>query len=439
MTRLRKELEVFFQCSRSMRVLMVSNMIYALVLPVIEIFVAAYIMRNSRAVGKVVAYQFSIYAATPLAFYLNGKLLGHIGAKHLYSAGMVLSGIAIMFMMRLSTLTPIGLAVSGFTMGLATGIFWANRGFLALTATNDGNRNYYYGVESFIATLTAVVVPALIGWFIGGTALYGWLGGVVNRAYQTIAFVVFGLTILAAGILQRGTFRSPEFSRFAFLRFHRLWWLMLRLALLKGLAQGYLVTAPAMLIMLLVGQEGTLGTTQAIGGVFSACMMYMVGRIAEPKHRIIVFSAGLLLFFVGAATNTFLFNAVSALFFIGCLLLAKPLLDLAYYPIQLQVVDAVSRLEGRNEYVYIFNHEFGLFLGRCLGCGLFLGIAFWWSGIAALKYALPVIATLQLLSIWVVGKINRGLEQISCPEFVLFNPQDPGSGSGTLAPNEQVL
>jgi len=33
---------------------MVSNMIYGLVLPVIEIFVAAYVMRNSHAVAKVV-------------------------------------------------------------------------------------------------------------------------------------------------------------------------------------------------------------------------------------------------------------------------------------------------------------------------------------------------------------------------------------------------
>jgi YQGE family putative transporter len=100
---------------------------------------------------------------------------------------------------------------------------------------------------------------------------------------------------------------------------------------------------------------------------------------------------------------------MGVLIFIGCLLLAKPLLDLAYFPIQLQVVDVVSRLEGRNEYAYIFNHEFGLFAGRCLGCGLFLGIAYVWSGNAALKYALPVIALLQLLSIRVAGQISRGL------------------------------
>jgi len=410
MTRLRKEFEVFFSCSHSMQVLMVSNMIYALVLPVIEVFVAAYVMRNSHAVAKVVTYQLSIYAATPLAFYLNGKLLGRIGAKHLYAAGMVLSGVAMMLMMQLSILTPIGVATSGFTMGLATGIFWANRGFLALTATNDSNRNYYYGLENFVAVLNGVVVPALIGWFISGTALYGWMGGIANRAYHVIAIVVFGLTILAAAILERGTFRNPEHTRFVYFRFHPLWRRMLELALLKGLAQGYIVTAPAMLIMMLVGQEGTLGATQAVGGVFSAFLMYTVGRIAAPQHRRIVFAAGLLLFLLGAITNTILFNAVGVLIFIGCLLLAKPLLDIAYYPIQLQAVDVVSRLEKRNQYAYIFNHEFGLFTGRCLGCGLFLGIAYWWSGVAALKYALPVIALLQLLSIRVAGQILKGLD-----------------------------
>lgn len=409
MNRLRKEFEVFRSCSRSMQILMVSNMMYAFVLPVIEVFVAAYVMRNSRAVAKVVTYQLSIYAATPLAFYINGKLLGRIGAKHLYAAGMLLSGVAMMLMMQLSILTPIGVATSGFTMGLATGLFWANRGFLALTATEDSNRNYYYGVENFVATLAAVVVPASIGWFISGTTLYGWLGGIPNRAYRIIAMVVFGLTALAAGILERGTFRKPKHTNFVYFRFHRLWWRMLELALLKGLAQGYIVTAPAMLIMLLVGQEGTLGATQAIGGVFTACLMYTVGRVAEPRHRIFVFSAALLLFFLGAVTNTLLFNAVGVLIFIACLLLAKPLLDLAYYPIQLRVIDVVSQLEERNEYAYIFNHEFGLFTGRCMGCGLFLAIAYGWSGNAALKYALPVIALLQLLSIRVAGQIFRGL------------------------------
>ena len=396
-----------------MRILLVSNMIYSLVLPVIEIFVSAYVMRNSHAVTKVVTYQLSVYTATPAAFFLNGLLLGRVRAKHLYAGGMVLSGVAMVMLMRTGVLTPFGIAASGLAMGLSTGLFWANRGFLALATTDDNSRNYYYGVETFSGTLAAVVVPALIGWFISGTAAYGWLGGVANLAYRWIAGIVLGLTAASALLLESGSFPNPSHTRFIYFRFHRLWLRMLILAALKGLPQGYIITAPAMLIMVLVGQEGALGLTQAIGGIFSACVLYTVGRATAPHHRQAVFSAALLLFFVGAVANAALFNAMGVLVFIGCLVLAKPLLDLAYNPIELQVIDAVSRVEGRSEYAYFFNHEFGLFAGRVLGCVLFLAIAYWGSAVAALKYALPIIALLQLSSIQVARGINRDLAGLS--------------------------
>jgi YQGE family putative transporter len=410
MNRLRREIEVFLRCSRSMQILLVSNMIYALVLPVIEVFVAAYVMRNSHDVSKVVTYQLALYAATPVAFYVNGILMGRVGAKHLYAAGMVLSGMAMIMLMRSGVLTLAGIAVAGVAMGLATGLFWANRGFLALTTTDDGNRNYYYGVELFFAALASVAVPALIGWFISGAARFGWLGGGANRAYRVVAITVFGLTLLSAFLLERGSFRNPRHTQFVFFRFHALWKRMLELAVLKGLAQGYMLTTPAMLIMLLVGQEGTLGATQAIGGVLTACLLYTVGRVTAPRHRRIVFAAGLLLYLLGAVTNALLFNAAGVLIFIGCLALAKPLLDLAYNPIEFEMVDAISRMEKRNEYAYLFNHEIALFTGRCLGCLLFLAIAHLWSGIAALKYALVAVTLAQLFSIRVAGQISQGLK-----------------------------
>jgi hypothetical protein len=51
MSRLHAEVEVFRRWPRSMRVLMVSKMVYALVLRVIEIFVAAQIGRELEAEG----------------------------------------------------------------------------------------------------------------------------------------------------------------------------------------------------------------------------------------------------------------------------------------------------------------------------------------------------------------------------------------------------
>jgi YQGE family putative transporter len=410
MSRLRGEFEVFLRCSRSMQILLVSNMIYALVLPVLEVFVASYVMRNSHDVSRVVTYQLALYAATPVAFYLNGILMGRVEAKHLYAAGMVLSGMAMMLLMRSGVLTLVGVATAGVAMGLATGLFWANRGFLALATTNDGNRNYYYGVELFFAALASVAVPALIGWFISGVTSSGWLGGGANSAYRIVAMTVFGLTCLSAFLLERGSFRNPSHTQFIFFRFHALWRRMLELSVLKGLAQGYMLTTPAMLIMLLVGQEGTLGATQAIGGVLTACLLYTVGRITAPRHRRMVFAAGLLLYLLGALSNALLFNAVGVLIFIGCLALAKPLLDLAYNPIEFEVVDAISQMEKRNEYAYLFNHEIALFIGRGSGCRVFLAIAHWWSGVAALKYALVVVTLAQVFSIRVASQISQGLK-----------------------------
>lgn len=127
----------------------------------------------------------------------------------------------------------------------------------SLSTTNDDNRNYYYGVETFFYTNTYVIVPAIVGWFIVGTDLRGWFGGDPNTAYRIVTGCVFVLTIFSSIIVHRGQFENPPKSDFVFFRYHWLWNRMQLLAILKGLAQGYIVTAPAMLVMRLVGRGRT--------------------------------------------------------------------------------------------------------------------------------------------------------------------------------------
>jgi MFS transporter, YQGE family, putative transporter len=396
-----KEYGIFRACPKAMRTLLLTNIIYAIVLPVIEIFVAAYVMRNSQDVRKVVEYQLAIYAGTPFAFLVNGFMLGRIGVQRLYSAGMLLSAIAMLVMMFSNVITPSGIIISGTLMGTASGLFWANRGFLALSTTTDEQRNYFYGVETFFLTITSVLVPAAIGWFIEATAKHGWVGGDRNNSYRIVALCSLALTIVASIVINSGVYENPPRTRFVYFHFHSLWRKMLALATLKGLAQGYLVTAPAMLIMMLVGQEGTLGLVQAAGGIVSSFVLYAVGRTSKPEHRLKVFAFGLVTFAAGSIINAILFDAKGVLIFMACLVLAKPVLDLAYFPIQMLIIDKVSEIENRNLYTYIFNHELGLFSGRLIGCGLFILLATYVSRVAALKFALPTIAVLQLASIWV--------------------------------------
>ncbi|MEY4105754.1 MAG: hypothetical protein RL181_96 [Bacteroidota bacterium] len=411
--RLRNELAFFQGHPRSMRVLLLTNLIYALVLPIIELFIGAYIMRNGSDVSLVVIFQLAVYTGIPLTFLLNGILLRRFHISRLYAFGMLLSGVSMTGMMLLKTLDSAGVFAAGLVMGLSYGFFWANRDFLALDTTNDENRNYYYGLETFFYTLTFIVVPFLCGSFISASERFEWFGGRVNIAYYILTATVFALTATASVLVHKGGFRNPENEKFLFFRYDRLWNKMLGMAVLKGIAQGYIVTAPVMLIMRLVGKEGELGLIQSLGSFLSAILLYLLGRTTGPGHRLGIFLAGLALFALGAGANALLFSALGVLVFVVCLIFARPLLDIAYFPIQLSVIDFVSRLEKRNTFAYIFNHELGLYLGRLFGCGLFILLARQVSDTVALRYALLVIALLQLLSIFVAKSIVKERNQRS--------------------------
>ena len=398
-----KEFDFFSSHSKGMRVLLLTNLIYGLVGPIIELFIGAYIMRNSSDISLVVIFQLAVYTGIPLTFMINGFLLNRIKIAWLYSFGMLLSGISMFAMMLLQQLDTMGVFLAGLIMGLSYGFFWANRDFLALNTTNDGTRNYYYGIETFFYTITGILVPLAAGAFIGATDKNGWFGGHVNTAYYILTAIVFVMSMFASILVHRGEFVNPKRAPFLFIKFDRIWNKMLGLASLKGLAQGYIVTAPTMLILSLVGKEGSLGLIQGIAAAVSAILLYVLGRVTGPKHRLLIYGIGCLLFMVGALLNASLYSALSVILFMMCLLFARPLLDIAYFPIQLKVIDYVAEKEKRNEFSYIFNHELGLYLGRLFGCGLFIVLARYVSEYAALRYALLVIAVLHALG-WFMAK-----------------------------------
>jgi len=422
LTKLKSEIAHFKNQSYNFRVLTLTNLIYSIVLPVIDIFVAAYVMRSSNDPVKVVIYQLTIYTGIPITFFLNGYLLSKFSIKTLYSLGMMLSGVSMMVMMSLTTLDNTGIGIAGLIMGMSFGFYWANRDFLALAITNDENRNYYYGLETFFYTIIAVVIPVLIGWFIEFNAVTGG----AHLAYKIVTGMVLVITILASIMCFRGNFQNPTEKKFVYFKFDPYWYKLLRLATLKGLVQGFLVTAPAMLIMLLVGKEGALGTAQSIGAIIAAIAMYIIGRNTSAKHRLYIFGTGLVLFAIAAVINGVLYSSLGVILFMLFLLLAKPLLDLAYFPIQFSVIDILTKKEKRSEFAYILNHEAGLYVGRLTGAGTFLILAYYFSVEIALRYAIIIVAILQLASYWVAkGIIKQGkIENIE--EAPILSNEEPG-------------
>lgn len=402
----------------NMRILLMTNLIYALVLPIIELFVGAYILRESDNTSYVVVYQLMVYFGIPVSFLINGILLRRIKIARLYSLGMLLSGVAMSIMMLLPSVDITGISISGFVMGISFGFFWANRDFLSLSTTNDTNRNYYFSMETFFYTITFIIVPAIAGYFIVSGERFGWYPA--KAAYVTLTAVVFGLTVFSSIMVHQGNFVNPKNERFIFFKFEKDWYWMLVLGAFKGIAQAAIFFFPILLILSFVGEEGSLGGLVAVGSLITALVLYLIGRFSKPEHRIYIFSFGLLVFLAGGLVNTLFFSAIGVVIYQICNSLSRPLLDAAYFPIQLGVIDHIAEIEKRNKFAYIFNHEAGLFAGRFAGCMLFLVTAQYASPEFALRYVLLAIAAIQALSIPVAKKlINKMNKYDNNPEKLI--------------------
>lgn len=403
------EYRFFMSMPRNMRVLLITNMLYALVLPVVEIFMAAYIMRYFADTSYVAIFQVAMYTGVIITSLTNGFLLKSFKVAHLYSFGILLSGMSMTGMMFVQNITLFGLIISGTLIGASSGFFWTNRYLMALNTTRDENRNYFFGIESFFFTISNISVPLVIGallFSIDGMRIFG-IVFTIYSGYRIVTIIVFAITILACFSLARGNFENPLQKDFLYFRFDRLWNKQILLAMLKGLVQGFLVTAPAMLIMKYVGKEGSLGLIQGISGGLTAILLYLLGRFSKPEHRILIFGVGITLFLIGSIVNGIELSVMGVMVFVLCKVFFQPLHDLAYYPIMMKVIDVVSKRENRNQYAYILNHEFGLFAGRVTGLGLFIFLAFSVSEIFALRYSLIIVALLQMLSIPLAKNIMK--------------------------------
>lgn len=414
MNGLLKELRFFRSQEHNMKVLLLTNMIYAFVLPVVEIFAGAYVMRSTNAPVMVAYYQLAMYVGVVFTSLVNGLLLKRVPIKFLYAAGILVSGLSLGGMMLIEGLGIAELGIAGFLLGAASGFFWTNRYLLTLYNTHDDNRNYFFGLESFFFSVANITVPLVIGAFIGGMAGKEVLDITFDASfcYKIVMSVVVLVTILAVSVLEKGRFLMPQDTSFMHFRFHVLWRKMLCLASLKGMVQGFLVTAPAILVMKFVGNEGALGTIQGVSGALTAILVYVLGRVARPGHRLWIFLASVLIFFVGTLCNGIMFSAMGVIAFVLCKVIFQPLFDLAYFPVMMKTIDVVAKIEHRNEYTYIMTHEVGMFIGRFFGLSLFIVLAYFISEDFALKYALVIVAALQMLAYPLAKNITKHSETI---------------------------
>lgn len=415
------ELHHFQSYSKSMRYLLLANMIYAFVLPVIELFVGAYIVsppddgvimsvaEKQQHIELYLFYQFAVYLGTPLCFMLNGYLLRHIKVAHLYSLGLILSGVSMAFMMTLKELSPLGVVTTGLIMGASYGFFWANRDFMSLDVTTDSTRNYYFSIDTIFYTLTWIIVPSSVGFVVA----YGQDSALFSQksAYIGITIAVFILSMIAIGIVNKAKFNNPNGDQFLFFKYDKLWRKMMLFAATKGIMQGTIMIFPILLILSIIGGVSMLGIIVSGGQILSAIMLYLIGRMAKPKHRMLIYTTSIVFFTVAIIIHFSFYSILGVILYNVLQFIAKPFHDVSYFPTEFKVIDIVSKIEKRSEFSYIVSHEFALFFGRISAILVVLFLTYNINADFALRYGLIFIAVAMITSIFIGKNLLKSCDQ----------------------------
>lgn len=398
-----------------MRFLLFANLLYAFVLPVIELFVGAYIVsppdpntiltlaEKQHNINLYLYYQFAVYLGIPLCFVINGYLLKIIKVSYLYSLGLILSGVSMTCMMMLDELSSPGVVAAGLIMGASYGFFWANRDFMSLDVTNDESRNYYFSIDTIFYTITWIIVPAVVGYVIAFGPQHQIYTS--KSAYIGITIAVFAITLIASFIINREKYNNPKEGKFLFFKYDKLWNKMIFLSIAKGVMQGAIMIFPILLILSIIGGVNILGYIVSGGQIISAILLYLIGRFAKPKHRLFIYIISISLFTIAILLHASLYSVVSVIIYNVLQFMAKPLHDVSYFPTEFRVIDIVSKKEGRSEFSYIVNHEFTLFIGRVCSILIVLFLAYKVNADFALRFGLLLIAIIMILSIFLARNI----------------------------------
>ena len=282
-------------------------------------------------------YNLGFNAILPVGFFINGLFLRKFVATKLYLFGCLAQGLTAALVIFLPSITPINIIFYGLLYGLGNSFFWANKNTLLIKATKADNRLYYSGLEGTMGTVVGIVAPFLAGWLF---ILMGWVSLPTIYFYYFLSLTsIFILLISGIKINKLNINIKAPAIKFRPIRVAQSWNIWRGIATTWGFFTGVGLVIPTILILMLVGKEGSLGNLQALMAVLSALTTYILSRMATKKHRLAIMIAGIVIFLLGSIFLGIGFTAIGAIVYILLSGLAGPLRTMVFTPVFMELID----------------------------------------------------------------------------------------------------
>ncbi len=390
-----KELERFRSLSSKTQQLLISFFFYSTSYPIISIFINAYIWKNNN-LSYLVVFRMGQFMIVPLIFLVNGILLKKYKINRLYFFGSLITSANIVLIVFLKNNTLFSFFIMGGLLGIGTGLYWANRNYLTIKETNEKNRSYFFGLLFSYSTLVALVVTFSVGWLI-----------VFGLSYQALITVAFILIVMSGFIVFKNNYQTPKIGKLFVTRPTSAWQKKRLIHLGLGLVEGLSFFFPSILILIMLGSEGVLGTMSAASSILSTIFIYYYGRksnIGDHKR-----------YFIFSVVLNLCLSLLLALFFHKLIVILFILLNgliinffwLTASPLIMRNIDLNSFNSEETRFSYIFDSEIFLNIGRIFAGFLFLFIAFKVGDTFSLRYSPLILGIIQLFLFIFIEKTGK--------------------------------
>jgi MFS transporter, YQGE family, putative transporter len=404
-----KETSYFHKLHKDAQKLITTIFLYNLAGPLFNIFIDAFMWRQTHNILLVALYNAISYTIVPFAFYLNGYLLRKYKPSLPYTVSLLISGCAIAILMFLPHLSYPSVILFSIIDGLTLGIYWANRNLLTLKTTTTHDRIYFSSIETASGTVTSVLIPALIGWFI--------ILGTPLRLYTPIQGYQFLLMYMLVIVLRIGY--SSKSIHNAEIKIPTLlvknismnWKKFRWIQFFYGMENGVANFVPVLVVLIIAGNESALGTVQSVSAIVASLLIYFLGKTLKTRHRMRLIAAGILFTIIGSLFFGALYSAIGVFIFFAAQNLAEQFIWVGGSSINYDLIDIDNRDENQH-YAYVSDEEIYLNGGRVAGILLFIFLTMFVTQSFALRFALVILACTQVVLLIVYHSIEKNLKKL---------------------------
>lgn len=344
----------------------------------------AFLWRASFDVSLVAIYSLATWLTTPVGFYLIGKIMRSVPVNRIFFAATLAQSLVITSLIFLKPIGALPIIIFGLLNGFSIGLYWANRNLLTFKSVPDNQRVYFYSLENVSATIGSIVIPPIVGWFLISS----------QGSYSLLAAISLLVTFFAAWQGKKMATEKLNLGRISLAHASLNWNRVRSLFVLTGAFNGLEMFLPALLILILVGNEKSLGFLLSITAAMAAGATYLVGR--AKKHDLFqILLIGVIFTVAASLVIGISYTTIGVVIFLALNSVGNSFRWLAIMPIFYNSISLDEHGNKNHHFSYIFDVEVFIALGRGLGIGFFL-LTFYLLGDLANRFALPIFGLLQL-------------------------------------------